>query len=96
VLLRTLWNDETNICPTTRIIKTRRRSEKLKTMWLNRLMKLFMNSFRLSTVAFYSVWTWIENWSTYISRKKHQNKAAFMIILVKNKILFVFYHEKKS
>jgi hypothetical protein len=34
--------------------------------------------------------------STYISREKHQNKAAFMIILVKNKILFVFYHEKKK
>lgn len=30
----------------------------------------------------------------YISRGKRQNKAAFMIILVKNKILSVFYHEK--
>jgi predicted DNA-binding protein YlxM (UPF0122 family) len=25
----------------------------------------------------------------------NQNKAASMIILVKNKVLFVFYHEKK-
>jgi hypothetical protein len=28
------------------------------------------------------------------SYKNNQRKAAFMIILVKNKILFVFYHEK--
>jgi hypothetical protein len=37
-----------------------------------------------------------ENNQNKETKRKIKGKAAFMIILVKNKILFVFYHEKKT